>query len=344
VKLTVIVLVIAVGAFFVKPANWDPFLPNGVPGILNGVSAVFFAYIGFDAISTMAEECRNPERDMPRGIMGAIIISTVLYVLIGLVLTGMVPFSQLGVGDPLAYVFSRIGMPWFAGVVAVSAVIAMTSVLLVFQLGQPRIWLAMSRDGLLPKAFSRVHPRYRTPSTATLVTAVVVIVPTLLIPSEAVVDFCSMGTLAAFVLVCAGVLKLQNDPNRPKGRFRTPYINSKYILPISLVIALVLVRLFAHEWWSLTEFHSFERDKDKIPMYLFVLMCVFLGVQAYRRNLSLIPSLGLLFSFFMMAQLPLASWIAFAGWLAAGLLVYFSFGIRHSKLAGVQPGRWKGDA
>jgi amino acid transporter len=304
--------------------------------MLKGVSAVFFAYIGFDAISTMAEECRNPERDMPRGIMGAIAISTVLYVLIGLVLTGMVPYSQLGVGDPLAYVFSRIGMPWFAGVVAVSAVVAMTSVLLVFQLGQPRIWLAMSRDGLLPSVFSRVHPRHRTPSYATIVTAIVVIVPTLLIPSEAVVQFSSMGTLAAFVLVCAGVLKLQNDPNRPKGKFRAPYINGRYVLPISMLVTIVLVRVYAHEWWTLTEY-----SKHKIPMYLFLLVCVLLAVQAYRKNLSLIPSLGLLFSFFMMAQLSLASWIAFAAWLCVGLLIYFGFGMSHSQLAKLQLPRWK---
>ncbi len=234
-------------------------------------------------------------------------------------------------------------MPWFAGVVAVSAVVAMTSVLLVFQLGQPRIWLAMSRDGLLPSVFARIHPRHRTPSFATLMTAVVVIVPTLLIPGAAVVDFCSMGTLAAFVLVCAGVLKLQNDPNRPKGKFRTPYINGKYILPISMVIAVILIRLYAHEWWTLTEFRSFEQDKNKIPMYVFVLVCAWLGVQAYRKNLSLIPSLGLLFSFFMMAQLPLVSWIAFAGWLGVGLLIYFSFGVSHSRLATVQPARWKSE-
>jgi basic amino acid/polyamine antiporter, APA family len=224
-------------------------------------------------------------------------------------------------------------MPWFAGIIAVSAVVAMTSVLLVFQLGQPRIWLAMSRDGLLPPVFSRIHPRHRTPSYATIMTAIVVIVPTLLIPSDAIIDFCSMGTLAAFVLVCAGVLKLQNDPNRPPGKFRTPYINAKYILPVSLLIVLVLVRLFAREWWSLTEFHGFERDKEKIPMYLFVLLSVVLAVQAYRRNLSLIPSLGLLFSFFMMAQLPLASWIAFAAWLSAGLVIYFTYGMNHSREA-----------
>jgi amino acid transporter len=229
-------------------------------------------------------------------------------------------------------------MPWFAGVVAVSAVIAMASVLLVFQLGQPRIWMAMSRDGLLPEVFSRIHPRHRTPSYATIMTAIVVIVPTLLIPSEAVIQFCSMGTLAAFVLVCAGVLKLQNDPNRPQGKFRTPYVNGKYILPIFLALAVILVRFYAHEWWTLTEFH-----RNKIPMYLFVLVCVLLAVQSYRKNLSLIPSLGLLFSFFMMAQLSLASWIAFAGWLIVGLLIYFSFGVSHSRLARVQPRRWKGD-
>jgi amino acid transporter len=329
----VIFAVIVVGAFFIKLSNWTPFVPHGVPGILKGVSAVFFAYIGFDAISTMAEECKNPERDMPRGIMGAIVVSTILYVLVALVLTGIVPYTHLRVGDPLAYVFNTIGMRWFSAIIAVSAVVAMTSVLLVFQLGQPRIWLAMSRDGLLPARFAAVHPRYRTPSYATIMTAIVVIVPTLLIPSEAVIQLCSLGTLVAFVLVCGGVLKLQDDPRRPRSRFRTPYINGKYILPASMIVTVILVRLYAHEWWSLTEFNGWERDKDKLPMYLFLLTCVFLGVQAYRRNLSLIPCLGLLFSLFMMAQIPLVSWIGFAVWLAVGLVIYFAFGFTHSRLA-----------
>jgi amino acid transporter len=334
VKLVVILFVIVVGAFFVAPSNWSPFLPNGIPGILRGVSAVFFAYIGFDAISTTAEECKNPERDLPRGIMWAIIISTVLYVLLALILTGIVKYDQLRVGDPLAYVFESIGLKWFSFVVAISAVVAMTSVLLVFQLGQPRIWLAMSRDGLLPKRFATIHPRYRTPSYATIMTAVVVILPTLFIPSENVLNLCSMGTLVAFVLVCAGVLKLQHDPQRPAGKFRTPYINGRFFLPAMMVGTAILVRLYGREWfWNLMDFQSWARDQDKIPMYLFFALCIVVAVLTVRKSLSLIPTLGLLFSFFMMAQIPLRSWVAFSLWLIVGLIIYFMFSIRHSRLA-----------
>ena len=152
-KLLVILLVISVGVFYVAPANWSPFAPNGIAGVLKGVSAVFFAYIGFDAISTTAEECKDPQRDLPKAMIYSLIICTVLYILVALVLTGIVPYSELAVGDPLAYVFDRIGLDFISGVVAVSAIIAMASVLLVFQLGQPRIWMTMSRDGLLPKVF-----------------------------------------------------------------------------------------------------------------------------------------------------------------------------------------------
>ncbi len=160
----VIFLIIVLGAYYVHPENWSPFAPNGMSGILKGVSAVFFAYIGFDAISTTAEECKNPQRDLPRGMIYALIICTVLYVLLALVLTGMVSYTKLNVGDPLALIFEERGMPFIAGIVAVSAIIATASVLLVFQMGQPRIWLSMSRDGLLPKIFSTIHPRFKTPS------------------------------------------------------------------------------------------------------------------------------------------------------------------------------------
>ena len=239
VKLCIILLVIAVGLFYVDTDNWDPFAPNGVSGVLKGVSAVFFAYIGFDAISTTAEECKDPQRDLPKGMMWAIIICTILYIVIALVLTGMVSYDQLNVGDPLAFVFDQLDLKWMSGIIAVSAVVAMASVLLVFQMGQPRIWMSMSRDGLLPKRFSRVHPRYKTPSYATIVTGFVVAIPALFLNLTLVTDLCSIGTLFAFVLVCAGVLVLQNRPDVPRGKFKTPYVNAKYIFPILLFLGLI---------------------------------------------------------------------------------------------------------
>ncbi|WP_264520976.1 amino acid permease [Flavobacterium sp. N1994] len=238
IKLCIILLVIAVGVFYVDTANWHPFAPNGVGGILKGVSAVFFAYIGFDAISTTAEECKDPQRDLPRGMMWAIIICTILYVVIALVLTGMVNYADLNVGDPLAFVFDKLNLKWMSGIIAVSAVVAMASVLLVFQMGQPRIWMSMSRDGLLPKRFSKVHPKYHTPSYATIVTGFVVAIPALFLNLTMVTDLCSIGTLFAFVLVCAGVLVLQNKPDIPRGKFKTPYVNSKYVYPLLLLIGI----------------------------------------------------------------------------------------------------------
>lgn len=258
VKLCIILLVIAVGVFYVDTENWHPFAPSGVGGILKGVSAVFFAYIGFDAISTTAEECKDPQRDLPRGMMWAIIICTVLYVIIALVLTGMVNYSELNVGDPLAFVFNKLNLKWMSGIIAVSAVIAMASVLLVFQMGQPRIWMSMSRDGLLPKRFSKVHPKYKTPSFATIVTGFVVAIPALFLNLTLVTDLCSIGTLFAFVLVCAGVLVLQNKPDIPRGKFKTPYVNSKYVFPVMLAIGLVYA--FAYNKQATMDFLTNERQ------------------------------------------------------------------------------------
>lgn len=240
IKLCIILLVIAVGIFYVDTANWSPFAPNGVSGVLKGVSAVFFAYIGFDAISTTAEECKDPQRDLPKGMMWAIIICTILYVVIALVLTGMVNYADLNVGDPLAFVFDKLDLKWMSGIIAVSAVVAMASVLLVFQMGQPRIWMSMSRDGLLPKRFSKVHPKFKTPSYATIVTGFVVAVPALFLNLTMVTDLCSIGTLFAFVLVCAGVLVLQNKKDIPRGKFKTPYVNSKFVFPILIGVGLVV--------------------------------------------------------------------------------------------------------
>lgn len=239
VKLAVILLVLAVGVFYIDTENWNPFAPNGVSGVLKGVSAVFFAYIGFDAISTTAEECKNPQKDLPRGMMWAIIICTILYVAIALVLTGIVKYNLLAVGDPLAFVFDHINLKLMSGIIAVSAVFAMASVLLVFQMGQPRIWMSMSRDGLLPKRFSKIHPVYKTPSFATIVVGFVVAVPSLFMNLTIVTDLCSIGTLFAFVLVCAGVLVLQNKPDVKRGKFKIPYANSKYIIPVVLIGLIV---------------------------------------------------------------------------------------------------------
>ncbi|WP_269684936.1 amino acid permease [Flavobacterium lacustre] len=404
VKLCIVLLVIAVGIFYVDTANWHPFAPNGVTGVLKGVSAVFFAYIGFDAISTTAEECKDPQRDLPKGMMWAIIICTLLYIAIALVLTGMVSYTELNVGDPLAFVFEKLDLKWMSGIIAVSAVVAMASVLLVFQMGQPRIWMSMSRDGLLPKRFSKVHPKYKTPSYATIVTGFVVAVPALFLNLTMVTDLCSIGTLFAFVLVCAGVLALQNKTDIPRGKFKTPYVNSKFIMPILIIIGLVfsfgfnkkatmdfitnetqinnssyiitslnkeetqkvydyLVGIDAKNSTEQTQdiehlLSQYQQDdakyasvvaglpisdsikyesgfdlfKHKIPMWIFLIVLVGLTVWSYKENLSLIPLLGLICCLYMMAELSVWNWIYFGIWLLIGLVIYFGFSRKNSKL------------
>jgi len=240
IKLCVVFLIIVIGAFYVDTKNWSPFAPNGVSGVLKGISAVFFAYIGFDALSTTAEECKNPQRDLPKGMIYSILICTVLYVLIALVLTGMVPYYKLGVGDPLSFAFEELNLNWLSGIISISAVVAMASVLLVFQLGQPRIWMSMSRDGLLPKKFSDIHPKFKTPGFATIVTGFVVAIPALFLNLTAVTDLCSIGTLFAFLLVCGGVLILEKKKDIPQPKFKITYINSKYIFPALFLLSIVL--------------------------------------------------------------------------------------------------------
>ena len=403
VKLAVILLVLSVGVFYVDTENWNPFAPNGVSGVLKGVSAVFFAYIGFDAISTTAEECKNPQKDLPRAMMWAIIICTVLYVAIALVLTGMVNYSLLAVGDPLAFVFDQVNLKAMSGIIAVSAVFAMASVLLVFQMGQPRIWMSMSRDGLLPKSFSKIHPKYKTPSFATIVVGFVVAVPSLFMNLTIVTDLCSIGTLFAFVLVCTGVLVLQNKPDIKRGKFKIPYANAKYIIPVLFAAILVLAftkyktetNNFLHNTDKVYDPISFvtsldatelksvqnqiierqsriniiERNPDaeaflgnmdaaayqkfidestvspqkkynsgwslfmhKIPMWIFLFLCVVICYYSIVKNLSLIPVLGLLSCLYMMCELGISNWIGFGIWLLVGLVVYFMYGYKHSKL------------
>ena len=331
IKLAVILLVIAVGVFYIDMKNWSPFAPEGMSGVLKGVSAVFFAYIGFDAISTTAEECENPQRDLPRGMMWAIIICTVLYIIIALVLTGIVPYHQLGVGEPLAYVFERINMPKMTFIISMSAVVAMASVLLVFQMGQPRIWLSMSRDGLLPKRFSKIHPKYKTPSFATIVVGFVVAIPALFMNLTMVTDLCSIGTLFAFVLVCGGVLVLQNKPDVPRGSFKTPYLNAGFVLPILFLGALIYFYQ-SNELFHYLQFKSWTDFRHKIPSLIFWIFTIFLTVVSIPKKLSLIPTLGLLSCLYMMSEIPLQNWIYFGIWLVLGLLIYFGYSRKHSQL------------
>jgi len=335
IKIVVVLLVIFVGAFFVDTKNWNPFLPNGVGGLLSGISAVFFAYIGFDAISTTAEECKNPQRDLPRGILYSIIICTILYVAIALVITGMVSYTELNVGDPLAYVFEKVqSLHWLGGVIAVSAVVAMASVMLVFQLGQPRIWMSMSRDGLLPPAFAKIHPKFKTPSFSTIFTGFLVAVPIFFVDINMVTDICSAGTLFAFCLVCAGVLKLRMDPTAPKSKFKTPYVNSKFIIPALFILTLVLLNVYNKTWIDYyLKFESFDAFLTKLPIYFFFIGFATIAFMAFKYSFSLIPTLGLLSCFYMLSQLGYKNWLYFGVWLVIGLIIYFAYGRSHSKLA-----------
>lgn len=400
IKLGIILLVIAVGVFYINPGNWSPFAPNGIGGVLKGVSAVFFAYIGFDAISTTAEECENPQRDLPKGMMWAIIICTILYIVIALVLTGIVSYEKLDVGDPLAFVFQEIHLEKMSGIIAISAVVAMASVLLVFQMGQPRIWMSMSRDGLLPKRFSKIHPKYKTPSFSTIVVGFVVAIPALFMNLTMVTDLCSIGTLFAFVLVCGGVLVLQNKKDIPERKFKTPFINAKYILPLMIFIAIIILftqfkdetkaflqnkptiqttheiliqlnerqvimlsemnknsskenekfsieefykgsngaKKLAHDienkgWENIETHHiGWSNFTSKIPTWIFILFTIFIAIMAILHNLSLIPILGLLSCLYMMSEIQFKNWIYFSGWLLIGLVIYFLYSRKNSKL------------
>jgi APA family basic amino acid/polyamine antiporter len=270
-KLIIIAFFIIVGFFYVKPSNWTPFAPNGFKGISAAAAIIFFAFIGFDAVSTAAEECKNPQRDMPIGMLASLVICTVIYVVVALVLTGLLPWNQLGTAEPLATAFSAIGKTWAAGVISLGAVFATTSVLIVFQLGQPRIFFSMARDGLLPQWAAKVHPKYRTPHVTTILTGVVVAVFSSFLNINEVVELTNIGTLFAFVLVALGVIILRRiDPTRYRP-FRTPFV----------------------PW---------------VPLAA-VVMCLYL-----------------------MLQLPALTWWRFVLWLAGGLVIYFSYSVRHSRL------------
>ncbi|MBK9797162.1 MAG: amino acid permease [Holophagaceae bacterium] len=272
VKVALLLMVIAIGAFYVKPENFHPFAPNGWRGIQAGAAIIFFAFIGFDAVSTTAEECKDPARDMPRGIIGSLLICTVIYVGVCAVVAGILPYSAyLGVADPIAHAFTAIGMNRISAIVSVGAVVALGSALLVYQMAQPRIFMVMSRDGLLPPWFGRVSPRFRTPLNATLLTGVIVLLPAGFMNIDEIIELTNIGTLFAFVLVCAGILVLRVRRPLAERRFRAPLV------------------------W-------------------------------------LTAPLGILFCLWLALGLPRHTWVRFWIWLGLGLLAYFLYSARHSRL------------
>lgn len=339
-KLAVILLVIVVGAFFVKTENWSPFLPNGFGGVMTGVAAVFFAYIGFDALSTTAEECKEPYKTLPRGMIYSLLICTVLYVTLALVLTGMVSYTKLAVGDPLAFVFGPEGanLPWLSGIIAVSAIIAIATVLLVFQLGQPRLWMAMSRDGLLPKIFSSIHPKFRTPWFSTILTGLMVAIPALFMNLSEVTDLSVIGTLFAFTIVCAGVL-VKDKEFAGQKRF-VPYINSQFIAPV--VFILIWAALLYYNGEAIGKFFtdftpvegetSFNAFLHKLPYFVFVIFSLIMTILCFVKRFTLIPVLGVMCCTYLMTELGWTNWFRFGIWMAVGLIVYFLYSYSHSNL------------
>ena len=247
IKLLVLALFVIVGSQHIDTANYTPFAPNGFRGIHQGAAIVFFAYIGFDAISTAAEEVKDPQRTMPRGLLWGLGICTLIYVIVGAVATGLVPYQQLASSDPLAHAFDVAGLQRFEWIISAGAVVSMSAVLLVFQYGQPRIFYAMARDGLLPEGAAKIHKKYRTPHVTTIITGVLVALAALVVDDVATYDLTNIGTLFAFVLVCGGVLMLRiKDPDRPRP-FRVPFV--WFVAPVGLLACLfVMVGLPMNAW------------------------------------------------------------------------------------------------
>jgi APA family basic amino acid/polyamine antiporter len=359
-KLAVVVLVILVGGALIFSRglqfNWLPqndagirsFMPNGFGGVMVAVSSVFFAYIGFDAVSVLAEESKNPQRDLPRGMILSLIICTVAYILLTLVLTGAAHYKKFdGIGDPLAFIFEaeNLNVGWMQFLVSICAVVAMTSVMLVFQMGQPRIWMSMSRDGLLPDAFQKIHPRYKTPSFSTIMTGLLVGVPILFTDKTFVLDFTSIATLFAFVLVCGGVLLL---PRREKqaGKFHLPFIASKWLFPLLIAASITIIALLSPRYFGELlngdfsdhavaesgEGFLFASPTTKISTLIFWLTSILLSVLAFWKNVSIIPLLGLTTCLYLLTGMSASNWKWFAIWFSIGLVVYFMYGYRKSKL------------
>ena len=342
-KLAVIMLIIAVGVFYINSDNWVPtnnegvktFMPNGFAGVMAAVSGVFFAYIGFDALSVLSEETKEPEKTLPKGMILSLVLSTAIYMVLTLVLTGIVDYRKFeGIGDPLSFIFApqNGNIPWMEFVVSVTAIIAITTVLLVFQMGQPRIWMSMSRDGLMPKKFSEVHPKYKTPSFATIITGVAVGLPIFFTDKSFILDFTSIGTIFAFVLVNGGIL-LMPAREKKKGSFNLPYVNSKYIFPIIFLGWLIGFYFwqpqFFHDLWNISDE---KQGEFRLSIIIYIIINLILVVISYLKNLSLIPLLGLSSCLYLLTGMTHNNWFWFGLWFIVGLGIYFFYGKKHSKL------------
>jgi basic amino acid/polyamine antiporter, APA family len=257
VKVAVIILFIAIGIAFVQAENWHPFIPKntgewghfGWSGILRGAGVIFFAYIGFDAVSTAAQEAKNPQRDMPIGILGSLTVSTVLYILVAIVLTGIVSYTTLNVSDPVAVGVNAMGkgMFWLRPIVKIAAIAGLSSVILVMLMGQPRIFYAMSKDGLLPPVFSRVHSKYKTPYFSTILTGCVAIVLAGVLPISILGELVSIGTLLAFAIVCVSIVVLRKTRPEIERPFRTPFVP---LIPLlGALICLVQMAALPLDTW-----------------------------------------------------------------------------------------------
>lgn len=323
IKILVLLFFIGIGAYWVKPENWTPFAPNGWAGISAGAAIVFFAYIGFDAVSTAAEETRNPQRNMPIGIIASLVICTVLYVVVAAVFTGMIPYQALKAklvseqAEPLtmalAYVDPHLG--WAVGIVAFGSVIAHTAVLLVFQLGQPRIFFSMSRDGLLPPVFQKVHPRFRTPHVSTILTGLFVGGFAAIASLDEMVDLTNIGTLFAFILVCVGIIILRIKEPARKRSFRVP-----------------------GGWpWAIILYAAFAAGVLLFPIPVWLKILFLSGGAAIfiLAHNHIIPTLGMLSCLYLIYYLPPTSWLRFGAWLNLGFLIYGLYGSRSSRLTGL---------
>jgi len=360
-KMIVVCLVIIVGGYLVfshgLTPNWTPpndegvkaFMPNGFSGVMAAVSGVFFAYIGFDAVSVLAEESKNPQRDLPRGMILSLVICTIVYILLTLVLTGAVNYRNFeGVGDPLAFIFEKqnLNVGWMQFFVAIAAVIAMTSVLLVFQMGQPRIWMSMSRDGLMPPVFQKIHPKYKTPSFATIVTGLVVGIPILFTDKTFVLDFTSIATLFAFVLVCGGVLLIPRK-EKQAGKFHIPFINGQYIFPLIVIGSLLAAQKLSASYFKEMFNFDFSNNADytsgkisfmdvatpNITLIIFWVSAILLAVVTFIKKYSLIPLMGLITCMYLLTGMTKNNWAWFLGWLLIGLVIYLLYGYKKSKLS-----------